>query len=91
MPKFFFSVVLLALNWRSYSQITVTSATFPVAGDTLRYAVDDRPMIDAQSVYTPPGIDQTWDLRQLQARVLFNQVYLPARTGKNAAAFPGAE
>ena len=59
--------------------------------DTLRYAMDDWPVVDAQSVYTPPGIDQTWDLRQLQARVLFNQVYLPARTGKNAAAFPGAE
>lgn len=91
MPKILFSVVLFTLSWCSYSQITVTSATFPVAGDTLRYAVDNRPVIDAQSVYTPPGFDQTWDLRLLQGHALFNQVYQPAISGKNAAKFPGAE
>lgn len=85
------SLFLFVVSFDGYSQITVTASTFPVAGDTLRYAVDDRPALDVQSLYTPPGGPQTWDLSRLQTRVLINQDYLPADVGNNFASFPEAE
>jgi hypothetical protein len=91
MQKMLYSAVLLTYCLSSIAQITVTSSTFPGAGDTLRYAVDDRPTVDPQSVYTPPGFNQTWDFSKLQPRILVNQVFLSANTGKNVASFPGAD
>ncbi|MBK9018412.1 MAG: hypothetical protein IPM82_32630 [Saprospiraceae bacterium] len=44
-------------NWLS-AQITVTTATFPVAGDTLKTATDLNP---DGIVITPPGRPATWD------------------------------
>lgn len=91
MQKILYSAVLLAYCLNSVAQITVTSSTFPSAGDTLRYAIDNQPTVDAQSMYTPPGFNQTWDLSQLKVRILANQIFLPASTGKNVANFPGAD
>ena len=91
MQKILYSAVLLAYCLSGFAQITVTSSTFPGVGDTLRYAIDDRPSVDPQSVYTPPGFNQTWDFSKLQARILANQVFLPASAGKNVANFPGAD
>ena len=91
MQKILYSAVFLVYCLSSVAQITVTSSTFPAAGDTLRYAIDDQPTVDPQSMYTPPGFNQTWDLSQLKVRVLANQVFLPASAGKNVANFPGAD
>jgi len=91
MRQLFNTLLFLAIAQLCLGQITVTSSTFPAAGDTLRYAIDDQPTVDPQSMYTPPGFNQTWDLSQLKVRVLANQVFLPASAGKNVANFPGAD
>lgn len=91
MRQLFNTLLFLAIAQLCLGQITVTSATFPAAGDTLRYAIDNQPTVDAQSIFTPPGFNLTWDLGKLQARVLANQVFLPASAGKNVASFPGAD
>ncbi len=91
MQKILYSAVLLAYCLSSFAQITVTSSSFPAANDTLRYAIDDRPVLDVQSLFTPPGGNQTWDLSKLLARSAFSQVFKPASAGKNASAYPGAE
>ena len=91
MQKILYSAVLLTYCLSSFAQITVTSATFPAANDTLRYAIDDRPVLDVQSLFTPPGGNQTWDLSKLAARSVSSQVFRAASVGKNASAYPGAE
>jgi hypothetical protein len=91
MRQLFTSLLFLAIAQLCTAQITVTSTTFPVANDTLRYAIDDRPVLNVQSLYTPPGGGQTWDLSKLVARSVSNLVYKTASTGKNASAYPGAE
>ncbi len=91
MRQLFNTLLFLAIAQFCSAQITVTSATFPVPNDTLRYAFDDRPALDVQSLYTPPGGPQTWDLSKLVARSLSSQVFRAASVGKNASAYPGAE
>lgn len=91
MRQLFNTLLFLTISQLGLAQITVTSSTFPVAGDTLRYAIDNQPTVDAQSMYMPPGFNQTWDLSQLKVRILANQIFLPASTGKNVASFPGAD
>lgn len=91
MRQLFKTLLFLAIAQVCSGQITVTSATFPVANDTLRYAIDDRPALDVQSLYTPPGGGQTWDLSKLVARSVSSQVFKTASTGKNVSAYPGAE
>ena len=91
MQKILYSAVLLAYCLSSFAQITVTSSSFPAANDTLRYALDDRPALDVQSLYTPPGGPQTWDLSKLVARSVSSQVFRAASVGKNASSYPGAE
>jgi hypothetical protein len=71
------------------AQITVTSATFPVAGDTLHFAYDESPA--GFNPATPPGGGQTWDFSGLAVDDTDAQVYAAANTGINAANFPGAE
>lgn len=91
MQKILYTTVFLAYCLSGTTQITVTSSTFPVAGDTLRYAIDNRPALDAQSLFTPPGGNQNWDLSKLVARSVSLQVFGPASAGKNANSYPGAE
>lgn len=91
MRQLFNTLLFLAIAQFCSAQITVTSATFPVPNDTLRYAIDDRPVLDVQSLYTPPGGPQTWDLSKLVARSVSSQVFRAASVGKNASAYPGAE
>ena len=72
-------VVALAACPAALAQITVTNATFPVAGDTLKTAVASNPAIGV-AVYTAPGGPQIWDLSGLQPgalKTLF--LNLPAR------------
>lgn len=81
--------VFSALCFGATAQITVTSATFPVAGDTLLYVIDDAPFnIDPA---TPPGGNQLWDFSGLQISQDAETIYRAANTGQSAANFPGAE
>lgn len=80
-----FSAFLLGAD----AQITVTSTTFPTAGDTLHYAFDGSPNVDA--ALTPPGGDQVWDLSSLAFEDTYVTVYSNANAGSNFASFPGAD
>ncbi|WP_373549757.1 hypothetical protein [Haliscomenobacter sp.] len=91
MRQLFTTLLFLAIAQLGLAQISVTATTFPAANDTLRYAIDDRPVLDVQSLFTPPGGPQTWDLSKLLARSTFSQVFKPASVGKNASSYPGAE
>ncbi|MCB9305824.1 MAG: T9SS type A sorting domain-containing protein [Lewinellaceae bacterium] len=81
--------VFSALCFNAFAQITVTSATFPAAGDTFHLAVDDAPM--GLAIATPPGGNQLWDLTGLDATNTFDIVYRPANAGMSAFLFPGAD
>ncbi len=83
-----FSVLLLAATGL-FAQITVTSATFPTAGDTLKMAIDNSP--EGILALTPPGPNQTWDFTSLQVDATQNIVYRPASQGSVGAQLPGAE
>lgn len=84
------SALALAAGTAAFAQITVTNATFPAAGDTLRMAVDYSPSV-INVVYTPPGFGLTWDLSGLQAAETKNFVYRPAAAGLVGGQVPGAE
>lgn len=81
--------VFSALCFGATAQITVTSATFPVAGDTLLYVIDDAPANINPA--TPPGGNQLWDFSALQIAQTVETAYRPANTGTNASSYPGAE
>lgn len=91
MRQLFNTLFFLAFAQLGLAQITVTSSTFPAAGDTLHYAFDNRPTLDVQSLFTPPGGNQNWDLSTVVARSVSSQVFKTASAGKNASAYPGAE
>lgn len=82
--------LLLLLTTTLPAQITVTSATFPAAGDTLKLAYASNPQL-AISVYTPPGGGQTWDLSGLQIGETKDIIFKPADQGVVGAQVPGAE
>lgn len=82
--------VFSALCLSTSAQITVTSATFPVSGDTLRFAYDEGP-VGVNNPATPPGGNQTWDFTGLSADQTNEFIYKPAGTGMHAADFPGAD
>ena len=67
-------------------QITVTSASFPAIGDTLRTAVDGVP---EGIEITGPGGNQTWDFSSLQG-VSAERLVRPASEGANVDLFPNA-
>ncbi|MBK8564133.1 MAG: T9SS type A sorting domain-containing protein [Saprospiraceae bacterium] len=70
------------------AQITVTSATFPVAGDTLWFAVDNSP--GTIGSLTAPG-PQDWDFTGLSADATYRTVYRPANGGNVGTQLPDAE
>jgi len=81
-------VLLSAFCFSATAQITVTAATFPKAGDTLKYAFDEAPVINAA---TPPGGNQTWDFSALKNQRTEQIIYHPTSAGTNLASFPGAD
>lgn len=81
--------VLSAFCFSATAQITVTSATFPAVGDTLRFARTLTPTLPG--LITPPGGSQLWDFTGLSADETFETVYQPASAGQNSSSFPGAE
>ncbi|MDX1907912.1 MAG: hypothetical protein SF053_12835 [Bacteroidia bacterium] len=82
-------LLLLCLPAGLGAQITITSATFPAAGDTLYFATDNAPT--GILALTPPGGNQTWDFSSLQVSSTQILVYQSAGAGQYAASFPGAE
>ena len=72
------------------AQITITSATFPAAGDSLRSSIDLNPDV-SNSPASPPGGNQTWDFNNLQQDQPSVQVYAAASTGMFDMDFPGSE
>ncbi|MBK6997440.1 MAG: T9SS type A sorting domain-containing protein [Lewinellaceae bacterium] len=80
-----FSALYLSVS----AQITVTNATFPVAGDTLRFAYDESPV--GFNPATPPGGNQIWNFSTLSADNTDEMLYKAANSGTHAADFPGAE
>ena len=81
--------VFSALCTLATAQITVTNATFPAAGDSLVYAVDNAPL--GLNPATAPGGNQIWDFSTLQKDDNLSVVYRPASAGSQAANFPGAD
>ncbi len=69
------------------AQITITNATFPVAGDKLRMSRDNSP---AGIVITPPGFNLAWDLTQLKTDAQYVIQYAPADQGSQATNLPEA-
>ena len=62
--RHFALVVLFICPHFIIGQITVTSTTFPAAGDKLRYKQASNPNV-AISLFTPPGGNQAWNLSTL--------------------------
>lgn len=82
------NILLFLISWLSIpliAQITVTSATFPEAGDTLRIAIDADPNINLQEA----GEDRTWNFESLDGPV-FESLILPASEGEANANYPTA-
>lgn len=78
-----------ALYLFATAQITVTNATFPAAGDSLVYSIDEEPL--GLNPATPPGGPQNWNFSTLQNEDNFSVVYRPASAGTQSANFPGAD
>ncbi|CAN5478501.1 hypothetical protein BH10BAC2_BH10BAC2_22750 [soil metagenome] len=83
-------VLSLAACPAALAQITVTNATFPVAGDVLKTAIASNPSIGI-AAYGPPGFGLFWDLSGLQPGVLKNTSFQPASQGTVGGQVPGAE
>jgi hypothetical protein len=84
------SIITLVLFSASLSaQITITNATFPVAGDSLKIATDQNP---TALVLNPPGGPYAWDYTSLTASGGRSvESVEPATNGPHYANYPGAE
>jgi hypothetical protein len=89
MQKILLSGIFSAFCLCATAQITVTNATFPVAGDTLHFGFDENPV--GFNPATAPGGNQTWDFTGLVADNTTTVSYQSANTGMNASDYPGAE
>lgn len=88
MDRIIISLVAFLLSAVSLSgQITVTNASFPAAGDTLRIAIDTA---SAGITVSPPGGGQTWEFMGLTAIFVRTIPFTPASENPNGAAFPTA-
>ncbi|MFT5385120.1 MAG: hypothetical protein ACI81W_002525, partial [Saprospiraceae bacterium] len=82
------SILFSLMTCSVSAQITVTNATFPAAGDTLKTVFDGMPV----NVDINPGggvINATWNFTNLQG-MLRETVFRPAAEGSAADQFPGA-
>jgi hypothetical protein len=88
MKKFYLFFALVAFTANLFAQITVTDASFPAAGDTLKYATDLNP---DGVVITPANTNSTvWDFSGLAPTVKSETVFRAAAEGSAAAEFPTA-
>lgn len=79
--------IFLLISFSVIGQITVTNETFPVAGDTLRTAVDNMPQ---GITITAAGADQVWDYSNLTAPFSTELVYKEASEGMAFDELPNA-
>jgi hypothetical protein len=81
-------MTMLTNSLAIFGQITITSATFPKVGDTLKYlyAINPSFQIDFESVGGP----QFWDFDNLNVGEKQKEIYLNPQDGNNAASFPTA-
>lgn len=70
-----------------YAQITITNATFPVAGDTFHLVVDNNP--GTIGSITPPGM-QDWDFTGLKSDATQTLIYRLAWEGSAGSQLPEA-
>jgi len=82
--------VFSALCINATAQITVTNATFPAAGDSLRSSIDFNPNVSS-SPASPPGGNQTWDFNGLQEEQGSLLTYAVASSGNYDMDFPGSD
>lgn len=82
--------IFSTLSLHAAAQITIPATTFPVVGDTFRYAIDLDPSA-AINFITPPGGNQNWDFSGLKFSQTNRTVFLSPNSGSNPAAFPGAD
>jgi hypothetical protein len=79
---------MLAATVCIQAQITVTNATFPAVGDSLKIATDLNPVA---IVVTAPGGPYTWDYSTLNSAVRQVTVFQPAVNGASFANYPTAD
>ncbi len=80
-------VFLFFITTALTAQITVTNASFPSVGDTLKTAFDGMPTgIDVGL----SGTDQNWDFTSLQG-ITRENIILPASEGDNFNSFPSSD
>lgn len=91
MQKTFAFILLMAGCHFSFGQITVTASSFPTSGDTLRYAMDNNPLAALNTVLTPPGGAQNWDLSQVKVGNRSSIIFQAASTGSKLGSFVGAD
>lgn len=85
MKKNILFLILAIMSSNLVAQITVTNATFPAPGDTLRTVIDTDPNINLLE----PGEDLTWNFTFLNGPV-FENIILDASQGASFADFPNA-
>lgn len=85
--SFILSFLLSVAIWLP-AQITITNATFPAAGDSLKTATDLSP---EGIVMTPSGGAQVWNFSSLNPSTRLITVFRPAAEGSASANFAGAE
>ncbi len=78
-----------ALCFSSSAQITITSATFPAAGDTFNIAYDLNPLSSLTA--TPPGGNQLWDFTSLGNSQTDQVIYRSSNVGMYSMSFPGSD
>ncbi|MBU6343123.1 MAG: hypothetical protein KGS48_16630, partial [Bacteroidetes bacterium] len=83
-----FSIFSIALNQLN-GQITLTNSSFPVLGDTLKYASDNNPPASINP-FTPPGGNQIWDFSALHADNTQTIVFRAPGSGQHAGDFTNA-
>jgi hypothetical protein len=84
-PLLIVSILLLTLPAKS--QITITSADFPVVGNMVVYNRDITTVIDPGQ----PGLNQVWDFGNLLAEETDSVLYLNAAGLPGYNSFPGAD
>ena len=86
--KILYTLCLSLVFASAFSQITVTNATFPVAGDSLKTATDLSP---GGIQITPPGGPYSWDFTSLSADTRLVTVFSAAQEGAAYASYPDAD
>ncbi|MBL7829892.1 MAG: T9SS type A sorting domain-containing protein [Saprospiraceae bacterium] len=80
--------LLLVIAVFANAQVTVTNASWPKSGDTMKIATDYTPDYLLVPSQTTNG---TWDFSGLKKDTIDNLIFYAASTGSNFSSFPNAE